>query len=99
MGEMKRMSKAPQNRSGNLGEFLAKDESQLLSDWLKEMTASIRRSDLIKDSELRSQCSLFLKLLRQGADSGSADLEEPAWEPMRELMGEVSRTRAPMRIP
>jgi rsbT co-antagonist protein RsbR len=88
------MSKNPQNRSGNLGEILGKDEAQLLADWLKEMSSGTRRSDLIKESELRSQCALFLKLLRQGADSGITDLENPAWEPMRDLLTEISRTRA-----
>jgi rsbT co-antagonist protein RsbR len=58
------------------------------------MSGGARRSDLIKESELRSQCALFLKLLRQGAESGSSDIKTSSWEPMRELMGEISRSRA-----
>lgn len=88
------MSKSLQNRGANLGEVLTKDESILLEDWLKEMSGGARRSDLIKESELRSQCALFLKLLRQGAESGSSDIKTSSWEPMRELMGEISRSRA-----
>jgi rsbT co-antagonist protein RsbR len=89
-----KMSKNLQNRGASLGEVLTKDESILLEDWLKEMGGGTRRSDLIKESELRSQCALFLKLLRQGAESGSSDIETSSWEPMRELMGEISRSRA-----
>jgi rsbT co-antagonist protein RsbR len=88
------MSKSLQNRSTGLGEILAKDESVLIEDWLKQMSGSTRRSDLIKESELRSQCALFLKLLRQGTESGSVDIETSSWEPMRDLMGEISRSRA-----
>jgi rsbT co-antagonist protein RsbR len=88
------MSKNLQDRGATLGEILGKDESQLLEEWLKEMSGGTRRGDLIKESDLRSQCALFLKLLRQGAESGSNDLEGAAWRPMRELIGEISQSRA-----
>ena len=88
------MEKGIQNRGSGLGEVLSKDESTLLADWLKEMSGGTRRSDLIKESELKSQCALFLKSLRQGAESGGSDIESTAWEPMRELMSEISRSRA-----
>jgi Anti-anti-sigma regulatory factor (antagonist of anti-sigma factor) len=88
------MSKSLQNRGLGLGEILAKDESALIEDWLKEMSGSTRRGDLIKESDLRSQSSLFLKFLRQGAESQNSDIETSSWEPMRDLMGEISRTRA-----
>ncbi len=88
------MSKGLQHRTASLGEVLSKDESSLLEDWLKEMSGATRRADLIKESDLRSQCALFLKLLRQGAESGSTDLETSAWQPVRELMAEISRSRA-----
>ncbi len=88
------MSKGLQRQSTGLGEVLAKDESALLEDWLKEMSGGTRRSDLIRDSDLRSQCALFMKLLRQGSESGGTDLEAPAWEPMRAMLADISRTRA-----
>lgn len=88
------MDKGLQNRKSSLGEILAKDEPALLADWIKEMSGGTRRSDLLKESELRSQCALFLKSMRQGADSGVTDVEAAAWEPMRELMAEISRSRA-----
>ncbi len=83
-----------QNRGAGLSEILTKDESSLLADWLKEMSSGTRRSDLIKESELRSQSALFLKLLRQGVDSSGFNIDGAAWQPMRELMAEISRSRA-----
>lgn len=88
------MSKGLQNRSMNFGEIISADESNLVEEWMKEMSGSTRRSDLIKESELRGQCTLFLKLLRQGMESGTTDIENSAWEPMREMMTEISRSRA-----
>jgi rsbT co-antagonist protein RsbR len=61
---------------------------------MKEMSGATRRSDLIRDVEFRAQCSKFLKLLQTGAASGSLDLQIPAWEPVRAMLAEVSRTRA-----
>jgi rsbT co-antagonist protein RsbR len=88
------MSKALQNRATNLSETITQNETGLIEDWLKEMNATTRRGDLIKESELRGQCSLFIKLFAQGADSGGTDLQKPSWEPMREMMGDISRSRA-----
>ncbi len=88
------MSKSLQNRSAAWAEILLMDESSLVEDWLKQMSGGARRADLIKESEVRSQCALFLKLLRQGTESGTPDLEGPAWSPMREMMAEITRSRA-----
>jgi len=88
------MSKSLQNRSAALAEILSTNESSLVEDWLKQMSSGVRRFDLIKESELRSQCALFLKLLRQGCESGGTDLEAAAWGPMREMMAEITRSRA-----
>jgi rsbT co-antagonist protein RsbR len=90
----KHMSKNLQNRGAALAEISSMDESSLIEDWLKEMSNATRRADLMKESELRSQCALFLKLLRQGVESGGTDLEAAGWGPMREMMAEITRSRA-----
>lgn len=73
---------------------LAHHESAVLEEWIKEMSGATRRSDLIKDAELRTQCAQFLKLLRQGAESGNTDTSSPAWQPTRDQLAEISRARA-----
>jgi rsbT co-antagonist protein RsbR len=87
------MSKGLQNSSG-LAEVLAKYEAALLDGWIQQMSGATRRADLIKDSDLRAQCARVLKLLRQGAGSGSSDLQSSSWQPVREQLAEISRSRA-----
>jgi rsbT co-antagonist protein RsbR len=89
------MSKGVQNpKAGALVTVLSKSESSVLTEWIKEMAGATRRTDLMNDSELRSQCSKFLKLLREGAESGSSDVQTASWQPVRELLTEISRSRA-----
>jgi rsbT co-antagonist protein RsbR len=89
------MSKGVQNpRTAALAVVLAKHESSVLAEWIKEMVGATRRADLMNDSELRRQCSTLLKLLREGAESGSSDVQTAPWQPVRELLTEISRTRA-----
>jgi rsbT co-antagonist protein RsbR len=87
------MNKGLQNSNG-VAEVLAKHEAVVLDEWIKQMSGATRRADLIKDVDLRSQCSRFLKFLRQGVESGSSDLQTPAWQPVRDQLAEISRSRA-----
>jgi rsbT co-antagonist protein RsbR len=89
------MSEAPQSaKSLGLAEVLSKDEASTLEHWLKYMSIATRRGDLMKDSELRSQCAQFLQLLRQAAESDGTNLDAPSWKPLRDQLTEISRTRA-----
>ena len=89
------MSKGVQNpKTAVLADVLAKHESSVMAAWIREMAGATRRADLMNDSELRTQCSKFLKLLRAGVESGSFEIETAPWEPLREQLTEVSRTRA-----
>jgi len=89
------MSKTLQNsNSTQLAEVIANHEGAILEDWIKEMSGAVRRSDLIKDVELRGQCTQFLRLLQQGAESRGRDLESAAWQPLRDLLADISRSRA-----
>ena len=86
------MSTVPQSLA--LSGILARDEQVILSDWLKEMNASTRRSDLIKDNELGAQCAQFLKLVRQAAQTAGSNFRGSVWDPVREMLSEISRSRA-----
>ena len=89
------MSKGIQNpKTTALAAVLAKHESSVLAEWIKEMAGATRRADLMNDSELRTQCSSVLTLLRDGAESGSSDIRTAPWHAVRELLTEISRTRA-----
>lgn len=89
------MSKTLQNSDvSRLTEVITHHENAILEEWIKEMSAASRRADLIKDAELRAQCAQVLRLLRQGAESGNVDLESSAWKPLRELLHDISQSRA-----
>ena len=91
------MALTMQSRRGGtvIAELIERNESQILNEWMKEMTSSTRRSDLIKESELRSQCASFLSLLRDVTRSdGTGDIQTPAWSSIRDMLGDLSRSRA-----
>ncbi len=89
------MSEMRLNRNGaKFVEILGKREDQILTEWMKEMTGATRRGDLIKDSDLRAECAQFLKLMAQATAAAGTDFQSPAFDAMREMLSDVSRTRA-----
>jgi rsbT co-antagonist protein RsbR len=81
--------------STTIADVIEKNETHILQEWMQEMAGSTRRSDLMKESELRSQCASFLSLLRDAARSdGSGDIQSAPWGPIRDLLGDLSRSRA-----
>ena len=78
-------------------EMIAKRESDLLTDWMREqLAATTLRSDLMRESELREQSRQFLNLVIRAASQqpGLNDINAPAWEEAREFLSGVSRSRA-----
>lgn len=77
-----------------IGELLAKYESDLLQDWIAEMAGGTRRKDLLKESELRDQCTRFISGLQRAASSDNpGDIDRPEFDPLKELLGDISRSR------
>lgn len=77
-----------------IGQIFEKNENELLNDWVRELTSGASRQQLmIGESELRDQCRRFLKGFREATQSDGADAAGPAWNPVRELLAEVSRAR------
>jgi rsbT co-antagonist protein RsbR len=71
-------------------------EKEILGDWIKEqMGSASRRGDLIKESDLREQSRGFLSALQGAADKGAGEnLDGPAWQEVRQVLNELSRSRA-----
>ena len=89
------MSEMQLNRNGaKFVEILGKREDQILTEWMKEMTGATRRGDLIKESDLRAECTQFLKLMTQATATAGTDFQSPAFDAMREMLSDVSRSRA-----
>ena len=79
----------------SLSAILTRQESSLLSDWIKEQsTVYGRQGTVLSESDLRKQCLDFIGLLRKSLEHGNeADIESPEWEGVRELLGHLSESR------
>jgi rsbT co-antagonist protein RsbR len=89
------MSTVPIDRK-NLALFsiLAESQEEIVSDWIREMTGATRRTDLMKESELRMQCTEVLRAMNHALERAGADFRSDAWEPVRGMLSEISRSRA-----
>jgi rsbT co-antagonist protein RsbR len=79
-----------------LPQVLANREAEILDRWMKEQLASVSlRRDLLSEAQLREQSREFLSLLQQALAKGAtADVATPAWTGVRDLLGDLSRSRA-----
>ena len=73
---------------------LQQHERDLLQEWVATQSRMMSASGSISASELESQCSEFLTLLRRAWDGGVATLAGGAWDAVRDFLGSVSRSRA-----
>jgi rsbT co-antagonist protein RsbR len=81
------------HKTSNLGSIIGQHRDGILNGWMRDMLGSARRSDLMKESELQTQCNQFLSLLAQ-ATAQSTNTQSAAYDTLREMLAETSRTRA-----
>lgn len=78
-----------------LPEIIRQHEGEINANWLKEMTSAVRRTDLLSEKQLQSECKELLSALVAGAESGDLSrLDNRAWEPAKELLQSISASRA-----
>lgn len=79
-----------------LSQLLSEHESALLSDWMsQQLNSGTMRPNLISESELRTQSRKFLAAFRTALDADNLnDIHSDAWEEVRDLLGDLSRSRA-----
>ncbi len=81
--------------AGRLSELLQRGQAELLTAWLREQTSTLRRTGPTQESELREQCTEFLALLGNAISTGGElDVKSSGSERVRELLQQVSRSRA-----
>ena len=79
----------------SLAQLFQKHQQQILDEWVKQqLGAASRRSDLLKESELREQSREFLKSFIDAAQAGAEDLDAPSWKQAKEVLSSISRSRA-----
>src|SRR5579871_360151 len=87
------MATSVNSQTTNLGSIIEQHRDRMLQGWLRDMMGTTRRSDLMKESELQAQCNQFLGQLAQ-ATSQSGDVQASAYDPLRAMLADISRTRA-----
>ena len=87
------MSTTLNQKANSLATIVEQHKSTILAEWLREMSSSTRRSDLMKDAELQNQCVRFLDLFVKTVATGQTP-SSSAYEPLREMLTEVSHSRA-----
>jgi rsbT co-antagonist protein RsbR len=83
-------------RKSRLPEFIDAHDKELLAAWVdRQLQSTLSRRDLIDEGDLREQSRQFLRHLRDAAVTGGIeDIASAPWEPMRELLASMSKSRA-----
>lgn len=88
------MASTLNQQSTSLGSVLSNHRDEILAEWMREMSLATRRGDLIKDSEVQAQCSRFIQSLSQAVTVAGTNFQSPAYDSMRDMLAEISRSRA-----
>jgi rsbT co-antagonist protein RsbR len=82
--------------ASRISEILRQQEQAILSEWTKhQLSGAGLRPGLIKESELRDECSQFLRVLTDATRKDvDVNLDSPAWAAVRDLLMNLSRSRA-----
>jgi rsbT co-antagonist protein RsbR len=82
-------------RSAVLPEILARQEAELLADWMREQAASGRNASLVSERDREAQSRELLGLLRRALAAGGVTPGSGGdWDAVRDLLARVSRARA-----
>jgi rsbT co-antagonist protein RsbR len=78
-----------------LPEMINKHQEEIRTDWMKQMSTAVRRSDLISSEEIDSQSRELMNAIVSGVKSGDiTNLDGPAWGPARDTLTAISASRA-----
>ena len=78
-----------------LTDMLQQDEAGIGQRWVDaQLSSHSFRADRISRSEVTEQSRRFLAVLRQAVESGSTDLQSPAWANTRQMLDDLSASRA-----
>ena len=76
-------------------EILKNYQVQLLEDWLQQQITDGTRQGLLKETELREECTEFLELFKNAVQQADlSNTQAPEWKGVRDMLASVSRTRS-----
>ncbi len=78
-----------------LADIISQNEEQIRTEWLRDMGKSLQRSDLMSKTELEEQSRSVLNAVVTAVKTGgTTDLSGKGWNKAREMLQEISSTRA-----
>jgi rsbT co-antagonist protein RsbR len=83
--------------TSRIPDIVEKHEKEILREWVQlQLQAMTVRRDLMKEDELREQSRRFLRLFAASLQNGGGgmDVQSPGWAEMRELLADLSTSRA-----
>src|SRR5215470_16588608 len=84
----------PKEQASTIAKIVAADEDRILADWLEALKQGINlRAGRITEMELQTQARDFLRRLREAMVTWG-DASSAAYEPLRDMLGDISRSRA-----
>jgi rsbT co-antagonist protein RsbR len=76
-------------------EIISRNEDQIRTEWIRDMSKSVQRTDLISKTEVDEQCRSLLNAIETGLkSSASVDIMTPGWSAAREFLEGISASRA-----
>jgi len=78
----------------SIARVLKGHEGPVLEEWMRGQMAAFRQGGRISERELRAQSTEFLTLLQQATQDGTTDIMSPAYGRLRDMLGDLSRSRA-----
>ena len=76
-------------------ELLRERGDEILREWTRALTTALGGKGRILGDKITDDCRTFLSLLSRALQSGDEDsLQSPAWGPVRDWLGDLSRERA-----
>jgi rsbT co-antagonist protein RsbR len=78
-----------------LAEIISQHQAQLLERWISGLIPRLLQRDRNAEGELRRQTTQFLTLLITALNKSNAvDIDNQAWDDVRQLLNEISQARA-----
>ncbi len=79
----------------DIASLVSRNEQTILPEWMElQKEAGTLNTGRITEAELQSQSRNFLHLLRDALAKGGSDVANPAYEPAKAMLGDLSRSRA-----
>jgi rsbT co-antagonist protein RsbR len=83
------------NETGTVAALVGANEATILPEWLDlQKKAGALQTGRITEAELATQSKEFLHRLRDGLAKGGNDVANAAYQPVKDMLADVSRSRA-----